>query len=455
MIHRYSLNGFNIILDVNSGGIHVVEEIVYRITEFLNPPLVSDCPNFIISKLEDSFSKEEIVAAYSEIFELYSNDLLFSKDDYGQFMDKIKTSPIKALCLHVAHDCNLRCSYCFAATGDFGGGRKMMPLEVGIKAIDFLIEHSENRRNLEVDFFGGEPLMNFDMVKDVVTYARKKEKLHNKIFRFTMTTNGILLTDEIIEFLNKEMHNVVLSIDGRKEINDKVRQRVDGSGCHDNIIEKYKKLVDSRGDKDYYVRGTFTKYNLDFSKDVLHLSDYGFDQISVEPVVSQSDVPYAITPEDLPVIFKEYETLAQEVLKRQKDGDCFNFFHFMIDLDQGPCAIKRIRGCGSGNEYVAITPEGDVYPCHQFVGKKEFIMGNIEDSLDIDQQKKTFFSKTTIYEKSECSTCWAKFYCSGGCNANNFEYQGDVLKPNSISCEMEKKRVECAIMIKAGVSEQV
>ncbi len=455
MIHKYKLNGFNIVLDINSGSIHVVDDIVFDILEHINPPLDKNCPKNVIDNLSDSFSKQDILDAYDEIYQLFSSDMLFSLDEYGQFTSKFTPSPIKALCLHVSHDCNLRCEYCFASTGDFGKGRKMMPVETGFKAIDFLIQHSQKRRNLEVDFFGGEPLMNMDMVKKVVEYARSKEKEYNKNFRFTMTTNGTLLKDEDIDFLNKEMHNVVLSIDGRKEVNDRVRPRVDGTGCYDSIIKKYKKLVDGRGDKDYYIRGTFTKYNLDFSKDVLHLSDYGFEQISVEPVVSSSDKSYAITYDDLPKVFEEYETLAKEIIKRRRDKNSkyFNFFHFMIDLDQGPCAIKRIRGCGSGNEYVAITPDGDIYPCHQFVGMDQWKMGNILESFDIDLAKKEFFSKTTVYDKSDCAKCWAKFYCSGGCNANNFQYQDNVLKPHHISCEMEKKRVECAIMIKAALAE--
>ena len=323
-----------------------------------------------------------------------------------------------------------------------------MSFETGKKAIDFLLEKSADRQNLELDFFGGEPLMNFNVVKQIVQYARSKEKEYNKHFRFTITTNGLLLDDDRIDFINKEMHNVVLSIDGRKEINDKVRVRVDGSGCYDTIIPKYKKLVEKRGDKEYYVRGTFTKYNLDFTNDVFALYDAGFDQISVEPVVADPKEDYAITLGDLADVFTEYEKLTKKLLEFNKDGKKFNFFHFMIDLDQGPCAIKRLRGCGCGNEYVAITPDGDIYPCHQFVGIEEYKMGNLDDgTFNLDMKKE--FADAHVYNKPDCKQCWAKFYCSGGCNANNYEYMGDIHKSHKLSCEMEKKRLECAIMIRA------
>ena len=364
----------------------------------------------------------------------------------------MENSPIKAMCLNVAHDCNLRCEYCFAAKGDFGQGRMLMPFEVGKKAIDFLIENSENRHNLEIDFFGGEPLMNFDVVKQIVNYARSIENKFNKKFRFTITTNGLLLTDDKIEYINKEMSNVVLSLDGRKEINDSLRITPNGKGSYDTIVPKYQKLVESRGDKDYYVRGTFTKNNLDFTKDVLHMVDLGFEQLSIEPVVSDEKLDYSIKENDLPRVFEEYENLAKTIISKRKNNEFFNFFHFMIDLNQGPCAIKRLRGCGCGNEYIAITPTGDIFPCHQFVGNDKWKMGNLFDNT-FNTELKSVFSKANVYTKSECKNCWAKFYCSGGCNANNLQYENSILTPHSISCKLEKKRLECAIMIQAALNE--
>jgi len=449
MIHKYRLNGFNIVMDVHSGGVSVVDDAAYRLLDIITPPLTRECPENALTELSKEFSKEEILDAYAELFEMYENGILFSEDDYVQFADKLVASPVKAMCLHIAHDCNLRCKYCFASTGDFGHGRKLMDFETGKRAIDFLIKHSEGRRNLELDFFGGEPLMNFEVVKQVVEYARGKEKEHNKNFRFTITTNGMLLTDDKIDYINREMSNVVLSIDGRKEVNDYFRPRVDGSGSYDSIVPKYKKLVDKRGDKDYYVRGTFTGKNLDFADDVFHLNELGFDQVSVEPVVTDPKYDYALREEHLPKIFEEYERLALRLLEAKKNKKGFNFFHFMIDLDQGPCAIKRLRGCGCGNEYVAITPDGDIYPCHQFVGMEEWKMGSLYDDT-FDLERKEYFARANIYGKEECLDCWAKFYCSGGCNANNLQFNGSILKPHKLSCELEKKRLECAIMMKAS-----
>ena len=452
MIHAYKLGGYNIILDVHSGGVHVVDELFYDLATALTPPLGEECPADVLERLSGQYSAESLRECYGEILELYHQGSLYSEDDYGQFDKLMTVSPVKAMCLHISHDCNLRCEYCFAGTGDYCTGRKNMPAEVGKKAIDYLIAKSENRRNLEVDFFGGEPLLNFDVVRQVVEYARSLEKAHNKNFRFTITTNGVLLDDEKIRFINEEMYNVVLSIDGRKEVNDRVRHRVDHSGSYDTILPKFRKLVDSRGDGQYYVRGTFTKYNLDFVNDVIHLNECGFDQISVEPVVADPSMPYAITMDDIPAIDAEYERLAQYLILRKREHNGFNFFHFMIDLDQGPCAIKRLRGCGAGNEYVAVTPDGDVYPCHQFVGNPQWKMGDVfSQSMDMELKKK--FAASTVYGKEECRDCWAKFYCSGGCNANNNTYRGDILKPHRLSCELEKKRVECAIMIKAALMD--
>lgn len=455
MIHKYKLNGYNIVIDVHSGGIHIVDDVAYDILDIVNS--FDSLSLSTIQSLEDKYNKDVITESFNELKELYDDGVLFSNDDYEKFSNMMISSPVKAMCLHVAHDCNLRCKYCFASTGDFGVGRKLLDAATGKKAIDFLLEHSKGRKNIELDFFGGEPLMNMEVVKIVVDYARSKEKEFNKNFRFTITTNGILLDDNYTDFINKEMSNVVLSIDGRPDVNDLMRPSINGKGSYDIIMPKYKKLVEKRRENtndfdQYYVRGTYTKHNLDFSKDVLHLNDAGFDQISVEPVVSDPNMDYAITESDLPTICDEYDNLALEIIKRKKDGQAINFFHFMIDLEQGPCAIKRLRGCGSGNEYVAVTPDGDIYPCHQFVGMDDWKMGSVyNDTFDLEM--KEMFAKSNVYNKPECKKCWAKFYCSGGCNANNLIYAGDILTPHKLSCELQKKRLECAIMIKAALSE--
>ncbi|MBQ9808171.1 MAG: thioether cross-link-forming SCIFF peptide maturase [Ruminococcus sp.] len=447
MIHKYKLNGFNIVLDVNSGGVHIVDELTYDLLDNVEPPFEEKCPEKVIEKLSRSYSREDIETCYEEIVELYNDKILFSEDDYEKYAKYSVASPVKAMCLNIAHDCQLRCKYCFASTGDFGKGRKLMSYETGKHAIDFLLENSGDRPNLELDFFGGEPLMNFKVVKQIVEYARSREAEYGKKFRFTITTNGLLLDDDKIDFINREMSNVVLSIDGRKEVNDYFRVLPNGQGCYDMILPKYKKLVEGRGDKEYYVRGTFTNKNLDFSNDVFALYDAGFDQISVEPVVGDSD-EYALTEKDLPAVFKEYEVLAKKLIENEKAGKKFNFFHFMLDLDQGPCAIKRLRGCGCGNDYVAVTPDGDIYPCHQFVGIDEYKMGNIDEGT-FNQDMKKEFAAAHIYSKPDCKKCWAKFYCSGGCNANNYQYMGDIHNAHKISCQLEKKRLECAIMMKA------
>lgn len=452
MVHKYKLNGYNIALDVNSGAVHILDDISYDILDILNDSINKEINNNILEKLELKYNKNDIIESYNELYNLYKNNQLFSKDEYEPFTKMLENSPIKAMCLNVAHDCNLRCEYCFASKGDFGQGRMLMPFEVGKKAIDFLIENSGDRHNLEVDFFGGEPLMNFDVVKHIVDYARSIEKKFNKNFRFTITTNGLLLTDDKIEYINREMSNVVLSLDGRKEINDLLRITPNSKGSYDTIVPKYQKLVESRGDKDYYVRGTFTKNNLDFTKDVLHMADLGFEQLSIEPVVSDEKLEFSIKESDLPRVFEEYENLAKVIIDKRKNKEFFNFFHFMIDLNQGPCAIKRLRGCGCGNEYIAITPTGDIFPCHQFVGNDEWKMGNLFDN-NFNTKIKDTFSKTTVYTKSNCKNCWAKFYCSGGCNANNLQYENNIFTPHSISCELEKKRLECAIMIQAALTE--
>ena len=457
MVHTFYLNGYYIALDVNSGAVHVLDKLCFDLLNKFTDKLPEEFPVEILEELSAEYSKEELLEVYSELLELQKAGQLFSEDDYERFTDMMKGAPIKSMCLHISHDCNLRCKYCFASTGDFGKGRKLMPVETGKKAIDFLLTHSGNRHNLELDFFGGEPLMNWDAVKEIVDYARSKEEEYNKKFRFTVTTNGVLLNDDNIDYINKEMKNVVLSLDGRKCVNDNMRLAINGKGSYDVIVPKFQKLVEKRlqGDnKEYYARGTFTKNNLDFAQDVYHIADdLGFDQLSVEPVIADPSEPYAITEEDLPTIFAEYEKLAVEMIRRKKEGRCFNFFHFMIDLDQGPCAIKRLRGCGCGNEYVSVTPDGDIYPCHQFVGNDEWKMGNLDDeTLDVEMKDK--FACSNIYTKEGCKDCWCKFYCSGGCNANNYSFNKDINKPVKLSCEMERKRVECAIMIKVAMADK-
>lgn len=450
MIHKYKFNNNNIVVDVNSGVIHLFDDISFEMLDMLDNKNMSDViPNNVLEKMKRKYDVEDVNNAYDELLKLKNQGMLFSKDCYKDFANQMKGAPIKSMCLNVAHDCNLRCEYCFAAKGDFGCGRMLMPFEVGKKAIDFLIEKSGPRHNLELDFFGGEPLMNFDVVKKIVEYARKEEKKYNKNFRFTITTNGLLLDTEKINFINEQMSNVVLSLDGRKEVNDRLRVTPNGKGCYDVILPKYQELVKGRKDKDYYVRGTFTKYNLDFTNDVLKMAELGFQQLSIEPVVSDPNLEYSIKQEDLDTVFEEYEKLANEIIKRKKNGECFNFFHFMFDLDAGPCAIKRLRGCSCGNEYVAVTPQGDIYPCHQFVGEDKWKMGNIMQET-FDSSIKDTFSQVNVYKKDKCKNCWAKFYCSGGCNANNWQYEKDLLKPHSISCELERKRVECAIAIKVA-----
>lgn len=457
MVHTFYLNGYYIALDVNSGAVHVLDKLCFDLLNKFEDKLPEEFPTEILDELSKEYSREELLEVYSELLELQKAGQLFSEDDYERFTDMMKGAPIKSMCLHISHDCNLRCKYCFASTGDFGKGRKLMPVETGKKAIDFLLTHSGNRHNLELDFFGGEPLMNWDAVKEIVDYARSKEEEYNKKFRFTVTTNGVLLNDDNIDYINKEMKNVVLSLDGRKCVNDNMRLAINGKGSYDVIVPKFQKLVEKRiegENKEYYARGTFTKNNLDFAQDVYHIADdLGFDQLSVEPVIADPSEPYAITEEDLPAIFAEYEKLAVEMIRRKKEGRCFNFFHFMIDLDQGPCAIKRLRGCGCGNEYVSVTPDGDIYPCHQFVGNDEWKMGNLDDGT-LDTEMKDKFACSNIYTKEGCKDCWCKFYCSGGCNANNYSFNKDINKPVKLSCEMERKRVECAIMIKVAMADK-
>ncbi len=461
MIHQYKNNGFNIVLDVNSGSVHVVDDCVYDAI-----PLVEEIVKRNLSKEETlaeaikacevlSYPKEEMAEVCEELLELKEMGQLYTEDIYKDYIIDFKKreTVVKALCLHIAHDCNLACQYCFAEEGEYHGRRALMSYEVGKKALDFLVANSGNRINLEVDFFGGEPLMNWDVVKQLVAYGRSLEEPNNKKFRFTLTTNGILLNDDILEFANKEMSNIVCSIDGRKEVNDKMRPFRGGQGSYDVIVPKFKKVAESRNQTDYYVRGTFTHNNLDFSKDVAHLADLGFEQISVEPVVAKPEDSYSIKEEDIPKILEEYDELAKDLIRRRKEGKGVNFFHFMIDLTGGPCVAKRLSGCGSGTEYLAVTPWGDFYPCHQFVGQEEFLMGNVDEGItrtDIRDEFKT----CNVYAKEKCRDCFAKFYCSGGCAANSYNFHGKINDAYDIGCELQRKRIECAIMMKVALEAE-
>ncbi|MFI3230131.1 MAG: thioether cross-link-forming SCIFF peptide maturase [bacterium] len=449
MIHKYKMNDLNIVLDINSGSIHCVDDLVYDILDFYEPNMSYKEVVRLVNN--NDLEELELREAFEELEQLVQDDILFSKDVFSNLVPEVNTrNPVvKALCLHIAHDCNLKCKYCFAEEGEYHGKRSLMSVEVGKNAIDFLIHNSGSRKNLEIDFFGGEPLMNFSVVKEIVEYGRSIEKDYNKNFRFTMTTNGLLLSEGVEAYINEHMHNAVLSIDGRKEVNDKMRVKSGDRGSYDEIVPKFQRMAENRNQMDYYVRGTFTRNNLDFSKDVLHLADLGFKQISVEPVVTDENEPYAIQQEDLPIIFEEYEKLAIEMINRKKNNsaDNFNFFHFMIDLTGGPCAYKRLVGCGSGTEYLAVTPEGDLYPCHQFVGQDEFRMGSVfEGVTDFGIRKN--FENINVYSKPICKSCWAKFYCSGGCAANSNNIHNDLITPYDIGCEMQKKRTECSIMMK-------
>ena len=451
MVHQYKNNGYDIVLDVNSGAIHVVDDVTYDVIALYEGHTREE----IVNSLRERYPETEVEEALDEVQMLVDNEELFTKDTYENYIMDFKKRPtvVKALCLHIAHDCNLACQYCFAEEGEYHGRRALMSFEVGKKALDFLIANSGNRRNLEVDFFGGEPLMNWQVVKDLVAYGREQEKLHDKKFRFTLTTNGVLLNDEVMEFCNREMGNVVLSIDGRKEVHDKMRPFRKGAGSYDLIVPKFQQFAESRHQDKYYVRGTFTHYNLDFSEDVLHLADLGFKQISVEPVVAEPKEPYAIREEDLPKLFEEYDKLAVEMIRRHKSGEDFNFFHFLIDLEGGPCVAKRLSGCGSGTEYLAVTPWGDFYPCHQFVGNEKFLLGNVDEGI-LNTDIRDEFKCCNVYAKEKCRKCFARFYCSGGCAANAYNFSGDICGAYDIGCELQKKRIECAIMIKAAEEEQ-
>ena len=456
MVHQYKLNGFNIVLDTCSGAVHVVDEVAYDVIELYPKKKEEVIVAELLLKYKDreDVTEEELKLCIEDVKALIESKKLYTEDTFEDMAGTFKErsgNVIKALCLHVAHTCNLNCSYCFASQGKYHGERAVMSFEAGKQALDFLMDNSGTRRNLEVDFFGGEPLMNWDVVKQLVEYARSVEKERGKNFRFTLTTNGMLIDDDVIDFANREMSNVVLSLDGRKEIHDRERVDYAGNGSYDRIVPKFQKLVESRGGKDYYMRGTFTHVNPDFTKDVFHMTDLGFKELSMEPVVSAPDDPAALTPEDLEIVKEQYEILAKEMIKRNKEGNGFTFYHYMIDLTAGPCIYKRISGCGSGTEYMAVTPWGDLYPCHQFVGEEEYKLGDIWNGVTNNDLREEFRS-CNAYARPECKDCWAKLYCSGGCAANAYHATGSIRGVYEPGCELFRKRIECAIMIKVAES---
>ena len=451
MIHQYKLGGYNIVLDICSGAVHAVDEVAYDIIEMFE----SSDKDAVIAAIDkkyaqrDDIAKEDILECYAQVEQLKDNGELFVEDSFEPMAGELKRKTagvVKALCLHIAHTCNLNCAYCFASQGKYQGERALMSFEVGKRALDFLVENSGTRHNLEVDFFGGEPLMNFDVVKELVAYARSIEKEKGKNFRFTLTTNGVLIDDDVIDFANREMSNVVLSLDGRKEVHDRYRVDYNGKGSWEKIVPKFKKLVEARGNKDYYMRGTFTHHNPDFLADIQTMLDLGFTELSMEPVVCADTDESALTYDDLPLVMDQYEKLAQLMIKRRKEGRPFTFYHYMIDLQGGPCIYKRISGCGSGTEYMAVTPWGDLYPCHQFVGDDKFLLGNVFDGVH-NTAIQDEFMECNVYARQECKDCWARLYCSGGCAANAYHATGSVKGVYKYGCELFKKRMECAIMV--------
>ncbi len=447
-IHKFFLNDKYIVLDVNSGGVHVVDKIVYDILGLYEDHDEAQ----VIGSLKKSYDEETLKEAYKEVNELVKEGILFSEESDIKDFTYNNENIVKAMCLHVAHDCNLKCNYCFASQGNFKGERRMMDLETGKKSLEFLAKNSGKRRNLEVDFFGGEPLMNFEIVKQLVAYGREIEKIYNKNFRFTITTNGLLLDEDKMNFINENMDNVVLSLDGRKEINDNMRQTVKGNGSYDIILPKFKEMVDKRGDKDYYIRGTFTNKNIDFSNDIMDYYKNGFKKVSMEPVVTSDEMDYALREEHLEDVLNEYEKFSKDYIDIKKKDKDFYFFHYMIDLSQGPCIVKRAIGCGAGSEYLAVTPEGDLYPCHQFVGEKKFLLGSLDEGI-VNTDLRDKFKKANVYNSPECRICWARFYCSGGCHANAHYANNDFSIPYSLGCEMEKKRIECSISVLANLED--
>lgn len=458
MIHQYKMGGYNIVLDPNSGSVHSVDEVAYDIIGMYENHTPEEITKEIVERYgeKEGVTPEDVAEVLEDIETLKKEGKLFSEDTYKNLAIDFKNRPtvIKAMCLHIAHDCNLACKYCFAGEGEYCGDRSLMSFEVGKQAFDFLIANSGTRKNLEVDFFGGEPLMNFEVVKQLVAYAREQEKIHNKNFRFTLTTNGVLLDEEVMDFANKEMYNVVLSLDGRKETNDRMRVSRNGKGSYDLILPKFKEMVKRRGDKEYYIRGTYTHYNTDFTKDILHMADLGFTKLAMEPVVASPDAPYALREEDLPVLFDQYEKLAAEMVRREKNGKGFTFFHYMIDLEGGPCIAKRIAGCGVGTEYVAVTPWGDLYPCHQFVGDENYLLGNVFDGIT-NEEVRSRFKMCNIYTRPQCNDCFARLYCSGGCSANSYHATGSIEGIYELGCKLHRKRVECAIMMKVALAEEL
>jgi len=457
MIHQYKLNGYNIVLDVFSGAVHCVDELAYDIIELFKTYSEDEIISRMLEKYAQvpEISREEILDCIADVRELKNDGQLFTEDCYEDHACDFKNNShaLKALCLHVAHTCNLSCEYCFAAQGKYHGERALMSFEVGKRAIDFLIANSGSQKNLEVDFFGGEPLMNWDVCKKLVAYARSREAETGKRFRFTLTTNGLLVDDDVIEFANREMHNVVMSLDGREEIHDLLRKTSNGKGSYATIVPKFQKFAKMRGEREYYIRGTFTHNNVEFTKDIFHMADLGFTALSMEPVVCAASDPYALTKEDLPVLCEQYEILAKEMLKRKSEGRGFTFYHYMIDLEGGPCIYKRISGCGSGTEYLAVTPWGELYPCHQFVGDEKYSMGNVFDGVTNTDLRESF-KQCNAYARPSCRDCWAKLYCSGGCAANAYHATGDITGTYEYGCELFKKRMECAIMIKVAESDE-
>ncbi len=457
MIHQFKLNGYNIVLDVFSGSVHTVDDVAYDIIEMYES---STREQIVAAMMEryggrEDVNEEEINLCIDDVEELKKQGKLFSKDAYeGLAFDfKKRSTVIKALCLHVAHTCNLNCEYCFASQGKYHGERAIMSLDVAKRAIDFLVENSGTRRNLEVDFFGGEPLMNWQVVKDTVAYARSIEKEKNKNFRFTLTTNGMLIDDDVIDFANREMHNVVLSLDGRQKVHDHLRKDYNGRGSYETIVPKFQKLAKARGDREYYMRGTFTHNNVDFTEDIFHMAGLGFTELSMEPVVCAPDDPYALTEEDLPKLFEQYEILAKDMLRRKREGKPITFYHYMIDLEHGPCIYKRISGCGSGTEYMAVTPWGELFPCHQFVGDDKYSMGDIWKGVTNEAVREQF-KLCNAYARPECKDCWAKLYCSGGCAANAYHATGSITGVYEYGCKLFKKRMECAIMLQVAEQEE-
>lgn len=457
MIHSYKMKGYNIIIDQNSGCVHSVDEVAYDIINMFETEPKEKIKAFILDKYSkrDDVTPEDIDLCFEDIEALIKDGRLFAKDAFeNSALDfKKRQGVLKSICLHVAHDCNLACKYCFAGKGEYDGPKGLMSFETGKRALDFLVEKSGTRKNLEVDFFGGEPLLNWEVCKKLVEYGRSIEKEHGKNFRFTLTTNGVLVNDEVIDFCNREMGNVVLSLDGRKETHDRLRTTCNGKGSYDLIVDKFKKFANARNQADYYMRGTYTHYNTDFSKDIIHMADLGFKELSIEPVVSDPTEPYALKENDLPILKEQYEILADEMLRRYRNGNGFTFYHYMIDLNSGPCIVKRISGCGVGTEYMAVTPSGELYPCHQFVGDEKFLLGDIwkgvTNTAILDE-----FKGCNVYSHPECKDCFAKLYCSGGCAANAYHTTGSVNGIYEFGCELHRKRIECAIMLKVAEAEE-